>query len=211
MANSENLMPDLVPVPDDAALPAEALGALVAGHIRGKKWADVRELLGHVATIFERGSCGRWSRKTAERKARAFYAALIKQIWARAGEPGGVSLADGVRVYLGRNSETHYQYPAQVRGRWVRVGRLLAEKARASGREINEVPAQGMRPAQWWVYYPARGGVNEVSGERALRVEFGSEWTRKHWGPDGPKEHKTDTDYPPPPYKRRDPETGRLK
>lgn len=188
------------------------LDALLAGHIRGQKWADVRRLLANIATIFERQSCGRWSRKTAERKARAFYAALMGQIWARAGDAGGgVWMADGVRVYLARESFTHYQHPARPVGRWVRVGRLLAEKAKAAGREVNEVPAEGMRPAQWWVFYPARPGVGEVPGERALRVEFGKEWTLKHWGPEGPREHETDADYPPPPYERRDPETGRLK
>lgn len=188
------------------------LDALLAGHIKGQKWADVRRLLGHVATIFERQSCGRWSRKTAERKARAFYAALVGQIWARAGDTGGgVWLADGVRVYLARDSSTHYQHPAQPRGRWVRVGRLLAEKAKAAGREVNYSPPDNVNPEQWSVFYPARPGINEVPGERALWVAFESEWTRKHWGPEGPREHVTDADYPPPPYERKDPESGRLK
>lgn len=186
------------------------LDALVSGHIRGQKWADVRQLLGHIATLFERQSCGRWSRKTAERKARAFYAALVGQLWARAEDVGGVWLADGVRVYLARDHETHHQHPAQPQARRVRVGALLAEKAKARGLDVLEVPAQGGRPVQWWVLYPAREGVGEVPGAQSLRVEFGPEWTRSHWGPEGPREHETDADYPPPPFERQDPKTGKL-
>lgn len=167
---------------------SEDIDALVSGHIAGKKWADVRQLLGHIATIFERQSCGRWSRKTAERKARAFYVALIRRIGeVQEGQHGG-------RLWVGDDLEVlGVHFP----GAWVHFPATPARQVKNGFGKAWEVPARPAR-AEW------------VPGRRELAVYWSKEWTRKHWGPDGPKEAPGDLNFPPPEFVRLDPEAGGL-